>query len=133
MVRLTGHCTLVSGDLVGLDDEPVGGDLHTFVDVDDVADQDEILVHVEDFSVSANSHNFPRFSLLVEFLELSLLLVVVHGRHSRRDHHCEHNREPFDPGDLAFLVVSSPHLNRNRNNTGDNQNPQSKVFQSSAE
>lgn len=65
MMSLSGHGTFVGGDLVGLNEETICRYFHTFIDVDDVSHEDEVLMDVCYFPVALYCYYFSRLSLLI--------------------------------------------------------------------
>lgn len=72
-VCLSGHGTLVSGDLVGLDEDGIGWDLHAFTDLHDISDKHIVLVDVHNCAIPDDGDSLALVGHLVELCELPLL------------------------------------------------------------
>ncbi len=65
MMSFTSHGALVCGDLVGLNEETISRYFHSFIDVNNVSNEDEVLMDICYFPVTLYCYYFSRLCLLV--------------------------------------------------------------------
>ena len=96
-VGFSRHCGLIGGYFCGLQHQPIRRDFHSFQNLDNIAHQQLRLMHDLRLSVSETRDLLSFVCHFIQFLKLSLLLVIVSCLNCRRYCHCHQNGESLYP------------------------------------
>lgn len=79
-------------------------------------------------SISFDSYNLSRFCLLVQFLKLSLFLVIIDCGNCSRNKDSYHDCRTFNPSSTSVVRGGGPYFNGDGDDTSNYQDPESKIL-----
>lgn len=132
-LRFSSHGTLVSWDLVGLDEQPISRYLHTLCDKNDISNQDKILMNFHGDSISINGHLLLFIGNAIQLNELSFLLVIVDWGNKGADKDCDKDCKSLNPSLWSLCIRSSSYLQSDWEDGCTEQYPEGEVLESLAE
>ena len=120
-INFSCHRALIGCYLVGLEQNTIGWNLHTFVYLYNISHQNKILMHFDQLPVSYDWYSFSLINYRVKFHKLSLFLVVVYCCHCRWYCYSYKHCETFNPGCRSVIVVWGTDFDCDWDNTGNDQ------------